>query len=118
MVGLSCRGRHVTPPVYEVNPWPSFWLRAQPFQRVPMPLGNAPTFAYPLGPMADPADGKRQVAKKPSLLGNILKNTQDTSAKYEATKAQSQTLLCKTCGAARPDDAALEVCAYCGNTFL
>jgi hypothetical protein len=56
--------------------------------------------------------------RKPSLLGNILKNTQATSVKYDATKPRSETLTCKTCGAARPDDATLETCDYCGNAFL
>lgn len=51
-----------------------------------------------------------------ALLG-ILGNALGSTLKHQGTSAGVETKRCPTCSAARPADADLQHCAFCGHQF-
>lgn len=51
------------------------------------------------------------------FLANILSNSLHTTPAQQPQKAGLETRTCGSCGAARPEDTDLSICAFCGFEF-
>ena len=59
-------------------------------------------------------DDKKPINPFLAILGNAIQSSQ----KDNLTKPGTETITCKSCGAARPNDTNLQFCDYCGYQFF
>lgn len=59
-----------------------------------------------------------RLCRPPVGLGAIFANAQLTTRRSEDPGGRMQALKCPCCGAARPSDAGLRTCAYCGHDLF
>ena len=55
---------------------------------------------------------------KPSLLGGLIKRSKSTATRMTDEKAGMLSRKCPNCSAARPADADIKRCDFCGFQFL
>jgi hypothetical protein len=63
------------------------------------------------------SDSKPHQSTVQNFLAQILTNAKATSTPADTVVAGVETKTCAACGAARPDDTDLRLCAFCGNNF-
>ena len=57
-------------------------------------------------------------ARRRGLLGGIIRTTKATATNLTPQDASVAARKCRSCGAGRPEDTDLRVCAYCGDRFM